>query len=334
MKSLEYLDCLKKLMKFPRVNDVRPFIQDALIHSPTSNKDLFIDNLVTLNDSNSTLLAQKKAAAQNLMMMKPSVDSLSNNNNSIVAKKMETSTSIIASITQNKKKKTFNMFGDVEDDSSSSNLVEEESGEDNYDFGGTATLEQLKNNEKNFKVGSQLERIVGVLQTELFRPDSQRNMDALLISIAELKHLKDILKYQLPYDEKNFRGNDYSSGAGVESEDMLSFPEDPYHKPVAVVSNKFVNKNNTNSFGVSKWFGNNNSKKTVVGSKNDFTSPSANQQQSSGTSTLNSATSPTSSMKSTLEALAEKLAQAKKKSNIKVNEKFELSYVKGDLGLN
>jgi hypothetical protein len=65
------------------------------------------------------------------------------------------------------------------------------------------------------QIGTQMETIISILQKEFLLSSEERNEEDAMLAIAELKHvfvnsflisqIKDILKYQLPFDQSQFR---------------------------------------------------------------------------------------------------------------------------------
>lgn len=63
---------------------------------------------------------------------------------------------------------------------------------------------QISDKEKQIKIGIQMEKVINIIQEEFLQPSEKRDEVSISIAIAELKHLKDILKGSIPFDESTF----------------------------------------------------------------------------------------------------------------------------------
>lgn len=71
-------------------------------------------------------------------------------------------------------------------------------------FFGEEPPSNISEKEKQIKIGIQMEKVINIIQDEFLQPSEKRDEVAISIAIAELKHLKDILKGSIPFDESVF----------------------------------------------------------------------------------------------------------------------------------
>lgn len=181
--QLDYSSCLKRLMKYPPVEDVHMFVEQALQSRNNPNHKLIfhephVENhpLATNNNNNNS----KKKASTGLFS-KSYHYPLFRSKDSYFSKGSSAEPTPKAQPPQSP--------------STNSSL-----------FTTTPKAQTLLHPsvgpyiEKELEMGNVLEKIIDILQNVVLVKDKPLDEDAFFMSIAELKHIRDVLKFQLPFE--------------------------------------------------------------------------------------------------------------------------------------
>eukprot|EP01080_Neovahlkampfia_damariscottae_P010312 gene10312-2728_t len=180
-------DTLTILMKFPRDKSAEYFVQNACL--------LKKNKVISLRTSH----LEKKSSVQTLQVQEKNSNKLRDSIDGVFKK----STSFVQQNTEKINKK-------IQQDTGNFNKKLKESTNSIAKGIGISIsprkdvkLQQLLTQQQ--QIGTEMEKIIQVLQKEYLLPLEERNGEDTMMALAELKHIKDVLKYQIPLENSFFQ---------------------------------------------------------------------------------------------------------------------------------
>ncbi|KAL9641970.1 hypothetical protein ABK040_004027 [Willaertia magna] len=243
--------CLRRLMKYPPVEDVHIFVEQALEsrarpnsklpekggNTATSNNNSGgvshlsqIGNSIDQNSSNSSNLfnnnntdvkdtkslfprssgnvpVTEKTIKSSKLLRNLSSPNTGNNNSGSNQKQQTSNNNNNGSLTSSFTKTLSNIYGKsksikplIGTTASSSSLSPNVSSSNNSSPVTPSFVIEKEYIEKEKKLGNVVEAVIGVLQHMVI--ENEMNQEDMLMSVAELKHVRDCLLFQLPFIER------------------------------------------------------------------------------------------------------------------------------------